>query len=326
MGGRLLVGLAAALLLLGNGDTHAPVRRSAATKTTTSTSSLSTTSCASAPSSSHGENDRYAPGEREAREDQYRAPLVVKQNCGACDCKAGADTQGRRDQGDINWPNWIAALATTGLLIVGAIVACYQWRLMHGSYRAARDAANAATVSADAETTALRSLERPWLIVRVEGPDAGEKDVLSLLGTATTGDFPLHLPLKWSASNHGRTPAWIVCGTLYFRPIDTPLPPYPLFDVLDEGEEFGQMPVTIDKPHVLKTGRYLAKDDYDKIRAREAILLFYGTLVYRDVFNHIHTTRFCWEWKRPAPEHEGGLLGPVFEFGPGGLPEWTEYT
>jgi hypothetical protein len=204
---------------------------------------------------------------------------------------------------------------TTGLLVsVGWKVGRRQIDLMDGSLRAARDAASGAKAAADH----VRRTERAWIVVQSSGGLGGWP-----LPTYPVPPFaPLHLSLRWSISNHGKTPAWITKADLRFQVGAWPLPvvPFPVSLV-----PLHDLPITTVKGHEHIEKLTISEEaEWDGLLGRKLCLVFYGMVYYRDAFGDYHWTRFCETWRIADGEVE--QLARTLAFLPiGPTAEWTEH-
>jgi hypothetical protein len=163
-----------------------------------------------------------------------------------------------------------------------------QIEVMQRSADASKDAAIAAKASADA----IVNVERPWLlvtrinyIVLPKSQPSGENQNTSLM----------HVTVK----NFGKSPAWLTNhgGTFTTVPKDKDLPREPVYRTLEPLETWGfvltpgEEKTYLEIPHDTKT---MVNDEFtDALEGRLKWFVF-GFINYRDSFEHVRETRFCY--------------------------------
>ena len=195
-------------------------------------------------------------------------------------------------------------IAFTGLLVVvgflQVLVLYVQWRLI---------------CRQDEHFT---NSERAWIIVSpveaapVLGFIPGPGDALDAPGRDRRNAFTC------SIKNTGRTPARLVASSLQYRKIDSlkdvsQVPDYgkmlPFDDLLlVVGDSVGDLAYLY--PQIV-----LNKPEVEAIQGQKAFLYAYGKVVYKDVYNETHETKFGYVYHMPV----GGDPKPR-GFNRGGLP------
>ena len=158
---------------------------------------------------------------------------------------------------------------------------------------------------------ATRALERPWVIVtpKFDG------------WAFAPARFPLPLTLQWSATNYGRSPAWLIRGAVDFQVmVRDGMPKAPTYPPWEPCNEF-PLP-NAETPHSDISGVPVSQVEHQKILAGSACLVFYGRIEYRDVLGQSHQTRFCFVWQVEST----GLGQSLLVYRPGGPQGWTSYT
>lgn len=226
----------------------------------------------------------------------------------------------------VYWTRWLVA--------VGALVGISQVVLLARNVRAADDAATAARDSAAATADSARataasaeaarelaSLERPWLIERVDTPTPWRPDKTNIA-------FPRRIAALVHMKNCGRTPAFIVSRAYALRafPLDGDAswvsadPPYPTeapgFMSLNE---YG---VGSNESHSENAyGEIETPEELARLAAGKCVVMCFGRVDYRDAAGAMHTTRFAVSWLSMTPADP-----PQLAFAPVGPRHWTEHT
>jgi hypothetical protein len=233
---------------------------------------------------------------------------------GAAGGKGGGDSQGRYYQDDVSCTAWITAVSTAGLLVVGIVVACYQYALMRGSLRVATLTAKAASRDARNTRRALKQAqlaERAWIafeVTRVDGID----ELLALYEPfrmyphhfVTLADPVVTLNATYQYQNGGKTVARVTAGNTKFELIAAwPEPPdygppevvnAPDFVILPDGHSESEVELPLSKVQV---GEFFR---------REKFLAIYGFLAYSDIWGKPHETRGAYAYLfTPPPARPG---------------------
>jgi len=155
---------------------------------------------------------------------------------------------------------------------------------------------------------AITHFERPWVRVDPKDPTLPNKE----LGFGTM--------IPWTATNVGKSPAFITRLFVDVKIFPTPTPP-------DQRPQYGDPPRIARfmlSPH---GGQHSSEGRLSGIEPQpmsagelrdmwrgQACLVFYGFIDYLDAVGTLHTTRFCSYW-----DHN-------FVFNPVGPDAWIEYT
>jgi hypothetical protein len=204
--------------------------------------------------------------------------------------------QTKAPDSDLTGSTWLtndaAGFFTFVLVGVGGIQAWFFWvqlRLIRESLTDAKTAADAAKESADAAKMSadhIPRVERAYLFLGLDYK-AEFKDFAP--GYA---DNSTRSTMEFGFKNHGRTPALVeglYATAGYWRGPDWPAMS------LAEG-------VTIQQGFAISGGETvegytvefpLTKKDRDKAEAANGIILFWGKIIYRDVFGDLHETAWC---------------------------------
>jgi type II secretory pathway pseudopilin PulG len=167
--------------------------------------------------------------------------------------------------------------------------------------KAAQDNAAAAKASADA----LINTERAWVIAT---PD-DNSPVIGFIPSAGAGNLEMHLvganqrnAVSFSLKSTGNTPARLVEIAILYRKANR------LDDIPTEPDYDGKIPLN-DLPLVtgdsigfvqfLEPSPILPKSEADAVCRQEAFLYAFGLVVYRDVYDRLHETRFGYVYHFP---------------------------
>jgi len=213
---------------------------------------------------------------------------------------------------DLATATWALVGWTAGLVGVGIMVGLLQMWLLLGSLQAARDAADAAR---DANT----KLERPWVMVFVENPQAPKPDPIATMLALGQTDTETGAVVDFHVVNNGRSPAWVTSIASNVEVFRTgSLPPVPPDRPARPAH---RLPLPTSRPHGEVTWGVIEPSDWNAVVEGLAEVRFHGYVEYRDAFGETHRSRFCWRWWRdPAPD------GRLILFGPGGPAAWSEST
>jgi hypothetical protein len=173
---------------------------------------------------------------------------------------------------------------------------------------AAEKAANAATVSADAAIGATRA----WLLPTIDG-DNLEKAILQRIDPSSWAALAEHKPLvpevRFHFDNHGKTPAFIreaamelvISVDIPERVLAEPLAPWwPEEIIIPAGgryptwrDEAGRLGERITQVHGTFGADQANLFDTQNETIERFKFWFYGHILYTDVWNNLHMTRFC---------------------------------
>lgn len=203
------------------------------------------------------------------------------------------------------WNNWNAVTVFTGaLVVVGALQFYIYWRqarymqeglgITREGLRVTRDAADAAAKSAEIADRSLTLLERPWISVELQQ---------SFRPTITRQDY------RFKIINTGRSPAKIK-RTGFVVQWHHAMPQYPV----DQKDMSPMVTETFIHPGQALTPSFeipaLSQTDADDIIEGRQILAIFGSILYDDVFDARHITRFCRIYTRIDPSGLGGFILP----------------
>jgi len=174
---------------------------------------------------------------------------------------------------------------------------------------------------------AIMQLERPWIRIRIN--DAEILDSLTAIGKKP--DAPLHVFVKFSLENDGRSPALVWCASLNMKCIPDPESDEPPYGELDE---FPPVPVSPSQRALAREEKgVLDPKDLIRIARGDGSLRFFCLVKYRDVLGPNgrgadHETRFSWGWRSIEADDEARAQGfhRRMQSLPMGGPNWTRYT
>lgn len=154
----------------------------------------------------------------------------------------------------------------------------------------------------------ITHFERPWVRVDPKDPTLPDKEL------------PFGTTIPWTATNVGKSPAFVTRLFVDVKIFPRPVPP-------DQRPQYGDPPRIARfmlSPHGGQHSserrlsgeepRPFSAGDLRDMWHGETCLVFYGFIDYLDAVGTSHTTRFCSYW-----DHN-------FVFNPVGPPDWVEYT
>lgn len=174
------------------------------------------------------------------------------------------------------------------------------------------------------QTETTRDTERAWVIAN----PVDNAPVIGFVPSEGAGNLELHLVgvgqrnvVSFSFKSTGNTPARLVEMATFYRKVDR------LEDIPKE-PNYGERVLLNDLPLVtgdsigvvqfLEPSPILPKAEADALRRQEAFLYAFGILVYRDVYNRLHETRFGFVYHFPLggdPRQQGfrrELMPPAY--------------
>jgi hypothetical protein len=179
------------------------------------------------------------------------------------------------------WSNW-------ALVLIGVVAIIAAWRTLGTLNKQTADtktAADAALLNAQA----VINSERAWIdVIGMANPEPG-----------WTKKLGVHF---FRVQNKGRTPAQFISGTLDHVFVDTPndLPVSPNYksSFNSPNEMFITAGTYFDtSPHFNPRAIIEQRPISEKNVKPDQILLFYGQIIYEDVFGQkAHETRWCYAW------------------------------
>lgn len=233
----------------------------------------------------HRGSDNTGQLHRDQREKPGNSPVFVVQqqviNCNPRDQQSKAETSSSANRAH-DWVDWLNASST-------AVIAAFTILMFLAVMR---------------QIGTSRDTERAWVIASpVDNapalgfiPDAGSNLQAHLMGANKRNAFTC------SFKSTGNTPARIVEIAIRYRYVATladipPEPDYgnrtPLNDLpLVKEESVGF--ITFLEPNAI-----LPKASTDAVERQQAFLYAYGIVVYRDVYNRVHETRFGYIYHFP---------------------------
>lgn len=245
--------------------------------------------------------------------DKYKNPAIIQKTESQNQPQAGTPTafekslieslraigdqeKAARDQSRADQKPWWIDYALLAAAVVYTAFAGLQWAAIR------RQAA-----IAEQTITHIERVERPWIMVNV--------DDWQLPAAETFANVGFGAPLKWSAKNVGKNPAFltrlVVASDIVPYPIPNRRPSYP------ESEPFSNFAIPPMGTHrsqidvVVDAGRL--RDMY----SGKLCQIFYGIIDYNDAAGITYRTRFCCYWR---------CKNDKWVFEPVGPPDWIEYT
>lgn len=173
-----------------------------------------------------------------------------------------------------------------------------------------------------AQQKQTRALERPWVLVEVDrrsflqafptlmhrGLENPPRQDGGSVGTISVG-----------SSNYGRSPAWVTSGCIHFKILPLPLPKDPPYEVQDFAHE--PLPPGSRDDDPMRVGLTISETEVEGIRAGRLCIALFGRTDYRDIFGHLHETRYAWTWKRvPSPDKL------IVQLAREASPNWNRHT
>jgi hypothetical protein len=213
--------------------------------------------------------------------------------------------------------NLVMAFGTLALAVIGAIAAYAALRTLRtiaSQTVAAEVAARAATETAAAtlkNAEALMNSERAWILVTMDatGPKlSADNRWLWEDGMPLSIDDVLknrhHKPqrIRYTLRNYGRSPGWLISHRGYAQIVPTinGLPSSP--DYSRTASFLGERSNLLYEPGKDRgTAVSIPSAELDPVANRESFLYVYGIIKYKDVWNGIHETGFCFYWHVPGP-------------------------
>jgi hypothetical protein len=187
------------------------------------------------------------------------------------------------DPSSTNW--WI--MLFTGMLAVSAIIQLFiygrQAHYMSKGLDLTQRAAAAAEKSADTAEASLKSAERAWLTVNFPFPFQPKPDILN--------------EIIYEVENTGRT----IAGIKEITVLSSLWEPgkMPTYQFEDSPSTAGLPTIAVVAPNKAlrlkaRLNIVFAQDVVRKINSGELILDLHGHVIYDDIFNNRHSTRFCY--------------------------------
>jgi len=212
-----------------------------------------------------------------------------------------------------NREQWVSPAGATAVL-TALLALCAVWAgwIGLGTLKAIRIQTEANAVSAKAAKVSADSLiniERPWLLVT-------EVEYSEMRGDGT--ESAAYVVLK----NYGKSPAWILEMGGDFRTIKrlSELPAAPVYKTIKNEAQRGLVvvPLTVENkdrhyffiPHESNTDVNHA--EFDKAITQELLWVVFGYARYRDVFNAVRETRFCYVLGDSMPRFLPVDVGPEY--------------
>jgi len=158
----------------------------------------------------------------------------------------------------------------------------------------------------------ITHLERPWLIVKHH-----ELDNWGIYVDARNPGAPFDVRVRWSATNFGRSPAFLI--NVFVSLICMPFPIPSEQPNYERFRDFAEYPIPPNDSHSSESWLTITDEDVKEIKAHKRCIVFYGLLKYNDPIAQGHTTRFCSYW------HMQNTNQPL-TFVPVGPRSYIEYT
>jgi len=151
-------------------------------------------------------------------------------------------------------------------------------------------AANAAKKAAGLAELALTSLEQPRIFLESITP----KDDANRISDTAIARGRIGFIHVYRFKNHGRTPAFLRYHKVgaYYRKTGSPDPIGGLFC---SPTDFVLGADAISKPY--KISIEMDGSELESARRGDGLIVFFGMVAYRDIFNAGHETFFCYEWE-----------------------------
>jgi hypothetical protein len=195
---------------------------------------------------------------------------------------------------------------------LGIIVLIRQGSLLRKSTKAAENAANAATDSANA----LKNAERPWILVA-----EADRSAENLKSPEIPKDHPqTHLAAYVTFKNYGNTPAFItkLIGGIDIVSADATRSFLPIGDAPYTGSIEPVLPPQDNSGRIVFIVNHPSTDvEWRQLIRSNKLMVIHGTVEYRDPFGGNHTSKFCYVYSF------GTQVGFHSTFG---RPEFNYYT
>jgi hypothetical protein len=176
------------------------------------------------------------------------------------------------------------------------------------------------------QTETTRDTERAWVIAN----PVGEAPVIGFIPSEGAGNLERHLVgagqrnvVSFSFKSTGNTPAKLVEVATFYRKVDR-LENIPKEPDYGERVSLNDLPLvtgdSIGVAESLGPSPILTKAEADAVWQREAFLYSFGIVVYRDVYNRLHETRFGFVYHFPLggdPRQRGfrrELMPPAYNY------------
>jgi hypothetical protein len=171
------------------------------------------------------------------------------------------------------------------LLFIGMI--CVISYAQYTMLRKAIQASEAASRSAAQAALAVPSAERAYLFL--------EQDVTASALPVTDSAEPAHFTIKFSLRNYGKTPAVIdvLQASGAYRSSGYP----ENADAAEHAASHGMVVGSNERTPPMTLGFNIALTDLQQAYAGQGQILFWGKVIYRDVFGQKHETAFCRGYK-----------------------------
>ena len=187
-----------------------------------------------------------------------------------------------------------------GLLIVGAVytyAAWGQWKVTEGALRETKRSVDFAVQT-----------ERPWIIVTPPDPP------LQKWMKIKEGNIPPTI-LIWTATNIGRSPAFVTRLQIRIKVMDFPPPAkVPLYEVFSP---FSKFPIPPNGTYKGQIPDAIPQSEIEGLLARKRCIAFFGFIGYEDSGGQEHQTRFFSYWEYI------GVGWRISDVGPDGTIEYT---
>jgi hypothetical protein len=169
--------------------------------------------------------------------------------------------------------------------------------------QASLSVASASAAAAQASADHVPKTERAYLFLELDL----KSNIYQLYQSGVTAsDSPRSAFVEFGFQNHGRTPAIVesLQVTAKYWPMDNAMPPAmglaPQLPI-QPGLVVGTIPV-----RGYRAKFNVTQANYEKVVAGEGVFLFWGRIIYRDVFQELHETGWC---RVTACDGKGWLFG-----------------
>lgn len=236
-----------------------------------------------------GKEEKKESGTKKEYTAEYQKP-AEQQTFTANLNNAPIDNKGEKNccnnGSDSSSTNWWIMIFTGCLVLVGAVQAAiyfYQARYTREGLKLTERAANAAEKSADTAESSLKSAERAWLSVHFPSSIRPVPNVSN--------------EISYEIENSGRTIARVkdimVLAALW-EPNKMPTYPFENAPIAEDAPTMSVVPPNKILHLIARLNTVFNEDQVRKIASAELIWDLHGHVIYDDIFNIRHSTRFCY--------------------------------